>query len=452
MQVTETQSEGLRREFRVVVPAGELEGRVVERLGEMKDRVRINGFRPGKVPVAHLKRLYGKAAMAEVIEAALRDVNAKIVSDRGFRLAMEPKITLPEEEAAIDSVIAGKSDLAYTVAMEILPPIKLADFKLLKLEKLTADVTDSEVEEGIKRIAEQNKPFADKGEGAKAETGDRITISFTGKIDGQAFEGGSGQDIVVPIGSGTFIPGFEEQLVGMGTGEQRIVNVTFPANYMSEALAGKAAEFDVTATRIEAPGETAIDDAFAKSLGVDSLAALKEAVKSRIVSEHATVTRQKLKRSLLDQLDQHHKFEVSPALLEQEFENLWKTVLAELEREKKTFADENTTEEAAKAEYRSIADRRVRLGLVLAEIGEKNNIKVSDEELSRAVADRVRQFPGQEQQLWEFFQKNPSAVENVRAPIFEDKVVDFLLELADVSEKKVSRDELYRDDEEPAAS
>lgn len=452
MQVTETQSEGLRREFRVVVPAGELEGRVVERLGEMKDRVRINGFRPGKVPVAHLKRLYGKAAMAEVIEAALRDVNAKIVSDRGFRLAMEPKITLPEEEAAIDSVIAGKSDLAYTVAMEILPPIKLADFKLLKLEKLTADVTDSEVEEGIKRIAEQNKPFADKGEGAKAETGDRITISFTGKIDGQAFEGGSGQDIVVPIGSGTFIPGFEEQLVGMGTGEQRIVNVTFPANYMSEALAGKAAEFDVTATRIEAPGETAIDDVFAKSLGVDSLAALKEAVKSRIVSEHATVTRQKLKRSLLDQLDQHHKFEVSPALLEQEFENLWKTVLAELEREKKTFADENTTEEAAKAEYRSIADRRVRLGLVLAEIGEKNNIKVSDEELSRAVADRVRQFPGQEQQLWEFFQKNPSAVENVRAPIFEDKVVDFLLELADVSEKKVSRDELYRDDEEPAAS
>lgn len=452
MQVTETQSEGLRREFRVVVPAGELEGRVVERLGEMKDRVRINGFRPGKVPVAHLKRLYGKAAMAEVIEAALRDVNAKIVSDRGFRLAMEPKITLPEEEAAIDSVIAGKSDLAYTVAMEILPPIKLADFKLLKLEKLTADVTDSEVEEGIKRIAEQNKPFADKGEGAKAETGDRITISFTGKIDGQAFEGGSGQDIVVPIGSGTFIPGFEEQLVGMGTGEQRIVNVTFPANYMSEALAGKAAEFDVTATRIEAPGETAIDDVFAKSLGVDSLAALKEAVKSRIVSEHATVTRQKLKRSLLDQLDQHHKFEVSPALLEQEFENLWKTVLAELEREKKTFADENTTEEAAKAEYRSIADRRVRLGLVLAEIGEKNNIKVSDEELSRAVADRVRQFPGQEQQLWEFFQKNPSAVENVRAPIFEDKVVDFLLELADVSEKTVSRDELYRDDEEPAAS
>ncbi len=447
MQVTETVSEGLRREFRVVVPANELEGRVVERLGELKDRVRINGFRPGKVPVAHLKRIYGKAAMAEAIEAALRDVNTKIVTDHGFRLAMEPQVKLPEEEAAIDEVISGKSDLAYTVTMDILPPIQLADFKTIKIEKPVADVADAEIDEGIGRIAEQNRPFAAKAEGAKAEKGDRVTISFVGKIDGEPFEGGSGEDIAVHLGSGTFIPGFEEQLVGIGAGENRLVKVTFPENYLSEKLAGKPAEFDVTAKSIEAAGEVAIGDDFAKSLGLESLAKLRDAVRDRIAREHTAVTRQKVKRALLDQLDEMHKFEVTPALLEQEFETMWKGVLDELKKEGKTFADEGTTEEAAREDYRKIADRRVRLGLVLAEIGHKNNIRVTDEELTKAIVERARQFPGQEQQIWELYQKNPAAVESLRAPIFEDKVIDFLLELVDVTEKPVSREELYREDD-----
>jgi len=451
MQVTETVSDGLRREFRVVVPANELEVRVVERLGELKDRVRINGFRPGKVPVAHLKRIYGKAAMAEAIEGALRDVNAKIVTDHGFRLAMEPQIKLPEETKAVDEVMTGKSDLAYTVTMDILPPIQLADFKTISVERQIADVGDAEIEESVKKIAEQNRPFIPKTDGAKAEKGDRVTISFVGKIGGEPFEGGTGNDIPVLIGSNTFIPGFEDQLVGMAAGEKRLVNVTFPENYLSEKLAGKPAEFDVEAKTIEAPGEIKVDEDFAKSLGLESLSKLKDAVKGRIAQEHSATTRQKIKRALLDRLDELHKFDVTPALLEQEFENMWKNVLAELEKEKKTFADEGTTEEAAREDYRKIADRRVRLGLVLAEIGHKNNIRVTDEELTKAIVDRARQFPGQEQQIWDLYQKNPAAAEALRAPIFEDKVIDFLLALVNVTEKKVSREELYREDDAEAA-
>ena len=447
MQVTETLSEGLKREFRVVVPATDLDARVNDRLGELKDRVRINGFRPGKVPVAHLKRIYGRSAMAEAIEATVRETNAKIVTDHGFRLATEPKVTMPSEQAEVESLIAGRSDLAYTVALELVPKIELADYKTLKLERLTADVTEAEIDEAVNRIAEQNRPFAAKAAGAGAETGDRVTISFTGKIDGQPFEGGSGEDIAVHLGSGTFIPGFEDQLVSVKPGETKIVNATFPASYMNRDLAGKAAEFEVSVKSIEAPNPVTIDDAFAKSLGLDSLAKLRDAVKDRIAREHAAASRQKLKRALLDQLDARHKFDVPPSLVEQEFDGVWKTVLSDLQAQGRTFADEGTTEEDAKAEYRGIAERRVRLGLVLAEIGDRNAIKVTDDEMNRAVVERARQFPGREQEVWNYFRNNPSAVASLRAPIFEEKVVDFLVELADVAEKKVSREELYKDDE-----
>lgn len=447
MQVTETLSEGLKREYKVVVPAAELDAKVNERLDDLKGRVRINGFRPGKVPVAHLKRMYGRSAMAEVIEATVRDANNQIVSERGFKLAADPKVTLPTDEGAIEQLIAGKSDLNYTMALEIVPPITLGDFKSIKLAKLVADVADSEVDEGIKNIADQNKPYTPRPQGEKAAKDDRVTISFAGTIDGKPFEGGSGDDAVVLIGSNTFIPGFEDQLIGITTGETRTLKVTFPAHYMKEDLAGKNAEFVVTAKSIEAPGKVTIDDEFAKSLGLESLNKLREAVKDRITREHAAMSRQKIKRALLDELDKLHKFDPPPTLVEEEFDRVWKSVLQELENERKTFADENTTEEKAKAEYRAIAERRVRLGLVLAEIGEKNNITVTDDELSRAVMDRARQFAGQEQRVWDYYRQNPQAVAALRAPIFEEKVVDFLLELASVNESKVSREELYKDDE-----
>ena len=450
MQVTETRSEGLKREFRVVVPASELDARVNARLDELKTRVNINGFRPGKVPVAHLKRVYGRSAMAEVIESAVREANNQIVSERGFKLASDPKVTMPEEQGAIEQLIAGKSDLDYKVAVEIVPPITLADFKQIKLTRLTGDVTDGEVDEGLERIAEQNKPFTPKSEGGKAERGDRVVISYAGTINGEAFEGGSGEDAPVLIGSNTFIPGFEDQLVGISVGEQRTLKVKFPEHYQAEHLAGKDAEFAVTAKSIESPGKVTIDDEFAKSLGLESLAKLRDAVKDRLVREHTAMSRQKVKRALLDELDRLHKFGPPPTLVQDEFDRVWKSVLQELETEKKTFADENTTEEKAKAEYLAISERRVRLGLVLAEIGEKNNITVTEEELNRAVMEHVRQFPGQEQRVWDYYRQNPQAVAGLRAPIFEEKVVDFLLELATVTEKQVSREELYKDDDQPA--
>ena len=451
MQVTETLSEGLKREFKVNVPAAELDAKVNARLDELKGKVRLDGFRPGKVPVSHLKRVYGRSAMAEVIDATVRDANNQIVSERGYKLAAEPKVSLPEDKDAIEKLISGKSDLNYTMAVEIVPPITLANFKDIKLTKLVSDVADSEIDEGIARIAEQNKPYTARPDGAKAAKDDRVVISYAGTIDGAPFEGGTGDNAEVLIGSNTFIPGFEDQLIGIGIGETRTLKVKFPQQYQAAHLAGKDAEFVVTAKSIEAPGKVALDDEFAKSLGLESLAKLRDAVKERIEREHSGASRQKVKRALLDELDKSHKFEPPPSLVEEEFERVWKSVLQELETEKKTFADENTTEEKARAEYRAIAERRVRLGLVLAEIGEKNNISVSEDELSRAIMEQSRQFPGQEKRVWDFYRQNPQAVAGLRAPIYEEKVVDFLLELAKVDEKKVPREELYKDDESAAA-
>jgi trigger factor len=447
MQVTETSTEGLKREFRVVVPASDLSDRVTERLTQMKDQVKINGFRPGKVPVAHLKRVYGRAVMAETIEQLVRETNAKIVSDRGLKLALDPKITMTEDKDEIEGVIEGKTDLAYTVAVEVVPPITLADFKSVTLERVTAPVSDQEIDDALGKIAAQNRPYAAKPEGSTAENGDRVTISFVGSIDGVPFEGGTGDDVPVTIGSGTFIPGFEDQLVGIAPGEGRTVDVTFPENYNAEKLAGKAAAFAVTAKSIEAPGPASVDEALATSLGLESLDKLREAIKARIGQEHGMLTRQKLKRALLDQLDTMHKFEAPPSLVEQEYNNVWNTVLSDLKSQNRTFEDEGTTEEKAREEYRAIADRRVRLGLVLAEIGEKNNIKVTDEEMQRALMEQMRQYPGQEKQVWEFYQKTPNALASVRAPLYEEKVVDFLVELADVTDTSVTTEELYKDEE-----
>ncbi len=446
MQVTQTNAEGLKREFRVVVPVAELAFQVDTRLEELKGQVRINGFRPGKVPVAHLKRMYGRSVMAEAMEAAIREANNKIVSDNSFRLAMEPKVDMTKDEAEIKDMIEGKADLAYSVAMEILPKVELADFKAITLDRLTAEVSDQEIDEALKKIAEQNRPFAPKAAGEGAKLGDKVTVSFTGTIDGEPFEGGSAEDIAVEIGSASFIPGFEEQLVGATAGEARTIRAAFPANYLKPELAGRDAEFAVTVKSVEAPGTVAIDDALAKQLGMESLAKLKEAVRGRLAQDHAAASRGRLKRALLDALDERHKFDLPPTLVDQEFTNVWQAVESDLKAQGRTLADEGTTEEKAKEEYRKIAERRVRLGLVIAEIGEKNAIKVTEEEVTRAVVERARQFPGQEQRVWEYYRNDPNALASLRAPIFEEKVVDFLVELVKVNDKKVTREELYKED------
>ena len=452
MQVTETLSEGLKHEFQVSVPAADLDAKADAKLVDLKDKVRINGFRPGKVPVAHLKKIYGKSVMAETIDQTIRDTNTQIFTERGFRLATEPKVTMPTEEAEVEKILSGQSDLTYTVAVEVVPAITLADFKTFSVEKPVADITDADVDEAIKRLADANRSYAAKAEGAKAESGDRVKVNFKGTIDGVAFDGGTGEGIDVVIGSNTFIPGFEDQLIGIGVGETRTLKVAFPKNYLNNDLAGKDAEFETTATAIETPEEKVVDDEFAKTLGLESLDKLKQLMRDRLAGEFNQATRQRVKRALLDRLDETHKFDAPPSLIDEEFNLMWNSVKAEMDSSGKTFADENTTEEKAKEEYRTIADRRVRLGLVLSEIGEKNKITVTDDEVSRAVIERARSMPGREKEVWDFYRSNPQALAQLRAPIYEDKVVDFILELANVTEKKVSKDELFKDDENDKAA
>lgn len=451
MQVTATLSEGLKREFRVVVPVSDLAARADARLDELKGRVNINGFRPGKVPTAHLKKLYGRSVLAETIEAVVGEANQKIIADNGFKLAQEPSVKLPEAEADARAVFDGQADLDYTVAFEVLPAIQLADFKGIKVEKPVVEPSEADVQTMLEAMAKQNRPFEPKGEGP-AEQGDRLTISFVGTIDGEKFDGGTAEDIQLELGSNSFIPGFEDQLLGVKAGEEKVVNVRFPSNYMAEHLAGKDAEFAVTVKSIDKPGERAIDEEFAKMVGFDDLAKLKAAVSDRLKSEYGDASRRKVKRVLLDALDEKHAFDLPQTLVDQEFDSVWRQVTQDLESRGKTFADEDTTEEKARDEYRKIAERRVRLGLVLAEIGEKAQIKVSDEEVSRAVVERARQFPGQEQQVWDYYRKTPQALAALRAPIFEEKVVDYILELADVTEKSMSKDELFQDNDEEDAS
>ena len=448
MQVTETLNEGLKHEFKISVPASDLDAKADARLVDLKDKVRLNGFRPGKVPVSHLKKVYGRSVMAETIDQTIRDTNTQIFTERGFKLAAEPKVTMERtEQKEVEEILTGKVDLVYTVAIEVVPAIKLADFKSFNVEKPVADVSDAEVDEAIQRIADANRSYSAKGEGAKAEKDDRVTISFKGSIDGVPFDGGTGENIQVVIGSGQFIPGFEDQLIGIAVGESRTVKASFPKNYTAPNLAGQAAEFETTASAIEAPQKAEINDEFAKTLGLESLDKLKQAARERLAAEFAGATRQRVKRTLLDRLDETHKFEAPPTLVDEEFKLMWSSVKAEMDSSGKTFADEDTTEEKAEAEYRSIADRRVRLGLVLSEIGEKNKITVTDDEVSRAVIERARAMPGREKEVWDFYRNNANALAQLRAPIFEDKVVDFILELANVTEKKVSKEDLFKDED-----
>ncbi|MEA2840000.1 MAG: trigger factor [Methylobacteriaceae bacterium] len=448
MQVTETSSAGLKREFKVVLQAEELATKLETQLADLKGKVRINGFRPGKVPVAHLKRVYGRSIMGDVVQEAVTEANRKIVEENALRLALEPRFDFPGGQSEMEKVMEAKGDLAFTVAFETLPRFEVGSFEDVSLERLVADVPDAEVEQVLDRMASQNRTYTPKE--AAAEKADKVTIDFVGKIGGEPFEGGAGTDVDVILGSDTFIPGFENQVLGMKPGESRTMNVRFPDNYLAPNLAGKEATFEVTAKTVAAPGELAMDDAFAKGFNFDSLEAMKTAIRGNLQGEWARASREKLKRALLDALDKKYAFELPAGLVDQEFEGIWRQVQADQQQSGKSFADEGTTEEAARADYRRIAERRVRLGLVLAEVGEKAGVKVDDNEVTQALVQRARAFPGQEQQIWEHYRKNPQALAELRAPIFEDKVVDHIVAQAKVSDRKVDKDELFRVEEEDA--
>ena len=441
MQVLETSSEGLKRKLKVVVGADELGERYTAHLDKIKDQVQLKGFRKGKVPVAHIKKVFGRSVMNEVLQETIRETSTQAIRDRNERPAMVPDISIPEDSVDMESVVEGKADLAYEMSFEVLPEVKLTDFKSLTLEKLVAEVDDEQLNEALSQLAERNTAF-EAEEGRAAGEGDRVTIDFKGTIDGVAFDRGDGENLQLVIGNSGFIPGFEDGIKGAKKGDSRDVNATFPDNYPVADLAGKAAVFAVTVKEVEKPVKAEINDDFAKSLGMEGLDQLKGLVTTQIKQELDQASRMKLKRELLDALESAHTFELPPSLVEREFEGIWKQVTDGLEREGKSFADEDKTEEEARAEYRKIAERRVRLGLVVGEIGDKNKIEVSQDELRGALVEQARRFPGQEKEVYEYFQKTPGAIQEIRAPIFEDKVIDFVLELAKPTEKTVSRKEL----------
>jgi trigger factor len=443
MQITETSNEGLKRTLKVVVGADELGRRFTERLGAMKDRVQLKGFRKGKVPEPHLRKMFGRSLMAEVLQEAVKETSSQAIADRKERPAMQPNVSLPEDQAEIERVLAGEADLAYSVSFEVLPEFELANFKQLKLERLVADVGTDAVDKAIGELALRNTTWT-PDESRAAASGDRVTVDFAGTIDGEAFEGGTAEDAPIVLGQGGFIPGFEEGITGAKANEERKVTATFPSDYPVAALAGKQALFDVKVKEVASPSAPVVDDAFAKTFGAEGLDKLKELVQAQIAREYEGASRMKLKRELLDQLEKVHSFELPPTLVENEFEAMWRQLNENLRQSGKTVEEEGKSEDEVRAEYHRIAERRVRLGLIVGEIGERNGIKISQDEMRRALIEQARRFPGQEKAVYEYYEKTPGALAELRAPIYEDKVVDFILEKVNPTTKKVAREELFQ--------
>ena len=451
MQITETSADGLKRTLKIIVAASELNERYEARLDNLKGQVRLKGFRQGKVPVVHLKKMYGRSVMGEVLDEAIKDTSLKAIEERKERPAMQPAIALSEDPAEIERLIEGKSDLTYSMSFEVLPQVEVMDLKTLKLERLVAGVDEADITGAIDKLVDRAVSYED-AEGRAAADGDRLTLDFTGKMDGETFEGGSANGAQLVLGQGQFIAGFEDGLKGAMAGEQRSVKATFPEAYPVKPLAGKEAVFDVTVKAVGAPKRPEVDDAFATSLGAGDVADLRKLVTEQLQKELDGASRMKLKRELLDMLEKAHTFELPASLVDHEFKAIWAQLENSMKQQNKTFADEDKTEDEAKAEYRKIAERRVRLGLLVGEIGDKNKIEVTQDELRRALIEQARQFPGQEKMVYEYFEKTPGAVAELRAPIFEDKVVDFIVGHAAMVEKTVTKEELFKQAEDVTQS
>jgi trigger factor len=442
MQITETVSQPLHREFTVVIGATDLDAKLTGKIAEIQPKMHLKGFRPGKAPVSFLKKTYGKSLMGDIVNEAINESSEQVLKEKEIKPATTPRVDFVNP---LDNVIAGKADLEFTMKVDLMPDFELTNLSELKAERLVADVNDESVEEAVKRLADSQKTYSDKGEGATAEKGDAVAIDFEGSIAGEAFEGGKAQDFDLTLGSGSFIPGFEDQLIGAKAGEDRTVNVTFPENYGAANLAGKEAQFAVKVKAVKSASDVTIDDELAKQVGVDSLDELKNRIREQLQGEYGRVSRTHLKRRILDALDSAHHFDLPQGMVDAEFNAIWAQVEAELKREGASPEDEGKSEDELKAEYRKIAERRVRLGLVLAKVGEQNAISVGQDEVNRALATRARQFPGQEKQVIQYYTSNPQAMAELRVPLFEDKVVDFLGELIQVQDKKVERDILFLD-------
>jgi len=439
MQVTETLSEGLRRAFSVVVPAAEIETKTRAKLAEIGRTIRLPGFRPGKVPVNLVRQRYGASVMAEVMQEALNTAADQVIEERNLRPAGQPRIALTGEPK-IDR--AQAADLAFSVELEILPEITPPDLAALSLTRLRSEVAAEKIDETLTGLASQQRDIIAIEEDRGAETGEVLTVDFVGSIDGVPFEGGAGTDTKVEIGGQGFIPGFSEGMLGMKPGETRDIDVTFPESYQTEALAGKAASFKITAKALGKPGEAVVDDAFATKLGFESLEKLREMVAGQMQRELDQMSRLRIKRELLDVLAEKADFPAPQNLVEAEFAAIWQRVEQDMQSGEVDDEDRGKDTDTLRAEYRGIADRRVRLGLLLSEIGRVANIQVSQAELTQALRQEAARYPGQEMQVVEFFRKTPQAIEQLRGPLFEDKVVDYILEMAKVEDRVVAPEDL----------
>lgn len=445
MQVTETTSEGLKRSYRVVVEAEVIAAKIDEQLTDISGRIQMKGFRPGKVPTSLVKKLHGDSIRGDVLQEALNASSQELFEERNLKPALQPNI----EVIAFDD---GK-DLEFSLDVELMPEIPETKFAEISLFRYEVAPSDEQVDESVSKFAEQQKTFEDAADDHAAATGDAVLIDFVGRSDGEEFEGGTAEDHLLEIGSDSFIPGFEEQLVGVKKGDETIVKVTFPEEYSTSDLAGKDAEFSVTVKAVRVPKEVSIDDEFAKSLGLDDLEALRNSFREQIAAEHLSYSRARLKRDLLDQLADMHDFPVPEGLVTNEFDQIWQQFEQERERLKAAgqFEEEEDSEKSddeLREEYQDIATRRIRLGLLLAHVGDENNIQVDQQEMSRIISAEASRYPGQEKMVSDFYQENPQALVQLRAPAYEDKVVDFVLEIAKVEPKSVSLEELLRDPDE----
>jgi trigger factor len=436
MQVTELSAEGLKREYKVVVQAAEIEHQVAHRLEELKGRIRMPGFRPGKVPVALLRKQYGRSVMGEVLEQAVNQGSQQAIADHELRPALRPKI----EVTAFDE----GADLEFTMALEVLPDVPQVDLKQIELVRSVAEVSDETLARSLDQFAKRFQEYAPPAEPRPSQAGDRLIIDFEGRIDGEVFEGGKAEDFALVLGSGFMLPGFEDQLTGVAAGADVTVNVAFPEAFPNPELAGKPATFTVKVKQVEEPKPLVLDDDLAKGQGFDDLNALKTAIRESIGRDYAQVSRARLKRALLDRLAESCRFDVPGGMVDLEFEAIWKQLKEEMERTGEALP-EGKSEDDLKEEYRAIAERRVRLGLILSDIGQKNELKVEQPELNNAMMEQARRYPGQEQKVLQFFRSNPSALEQLRAPLYEDKVVDFIFQMANLGEKKVTPEELMAD-------
>ncbi|MEE2922287.1 MAG: trigger factor [Pseudomonadota bacterium] len=445
MEVTQTKAEGLSRTFAIKVPASELQAKLDERIEEIRPQMKLKGFRPGKVPASHVRKMYGQDLMGELINKLVTETNQKALEDNELRPAGQPDVQI---EGDMEAVVKGEADLSYNMNVDVMPEFEPADVTKLKITRPVAEVAQEQIDEALARIAEQNTQYEARAKTAKAKDGDAVVMDFVGKINGEAFEGGSAEQQTLVLGSGQFIPGFEDQLVGVKAGEEKEVNVTFPEAYGAADLAGKDAVFEVKVHEVRAPKTPEIDEEFAKGLGLESLEQLTGLVKDQLKAEHDNASRAKAKRNLLDQLDEAHSFDLPPNMVEQEFGQIWQQLQAEMDAGRTADEDKDKSEDELKEEYRKIAERRVRLGLVLAEIGRVADVRISEQEVNQALIREARQYPGQETQVVEFFRKNPGAMAQLRAPIYEDKVVDHILDVAEITEETVSREDLFKEDDE----